>query len=104
MTSTITKEGNLLKVGLKGDLTGGAEAMRFAKLLREEITTTKEIKQVVINMAAVGFVDSSGLGMLLGAREAAETVGAHLSIEEPNVQFTHLLELTKLSEVLGVKK
>ncbi len=104
MTSTITKEGELLKVGLKGDLTGGAEAMRFAKLLRDEITTAGGVKSVVINMAAVGFVDSSGLGMLLGAREAAQTVGATLAIEEPNIQFTHLLELTKLSEVLGLKR
>ena len=104
MTSTITKEGELLKVGLKGDLTGGAEAMRFAKLLRDEITSVGGVNRVVINMAAVGFVDSSGLGMLLGAREAAQTVGAALVIEEPNTQFLHLLELTKLSEVLGLKQ
>jgi anti-anti-sigma factor len=103
MTSTITKNGALLQVTLDGDLTGGAEAMRFAKLLREEITASKGISKVVINMAAVGFVDSSGLGMLLGAREAAQGVGAELSIEKPNTQFTHLLELTKLADVLGVK-
>ncbi|HYM19615.1 MAG TPA: STAS domain-containing protein [Candidatus Kapabacteria bacterium] len=104
MTSTITKAQDELRVGLSGDLTGGAEAMRFAKLIRDEISAAAGVKSVVINMSAVGFVDSSGLGMLLGAREAAETVGAKLVLESPNAQFTHLLELTKLADVLGVKK
>ncbi len=103
MNSNITKEGALLKVDLNGDLTGGAEAMKFAKLIREEITAAGAISHVVINMRSVGFVDSSGLGMLLGAREAAESVGASLAIEEPSAQFKNLLELTKLSDVLGVR-
>lgn len=91
-------------VTLSGDLTGGAEAMRFAKLIREAITTASALTTVVIDMKEVGFVDSSGLGMLLGAREAAESVGAKLALESPNAQFTHLLELTKLTEVLGVRQ
>jgi len=103
MNSNITKEGALLRVDLNGDLTGGAEAMKFAKLIREEITAAGAISNVVINMRSVGFVDSSGLGMLLGAREAAESVGASLAIEEPSAQFKNLLELTKLSDVLGVR-
>ena len=103
MNSKITKEGGLLHVDLDGDLTGGAEAMKFAKLIREEITSAGAINNVVINMRSVGFVDSSGLGMLLGAREAAESVGASLAIEEPSAQFKNLLELTKLSDVLGVR-
>ncbi len=104
MESSITREHDELRVALSGDLTGGAEAMRFAKLIRDEITSASGVKSVVINMKAVGFVDSSGLGMLLGAREAAESVGAKLALEAPNSQFTHLLELTKLVDVLGVRK
>ena len=92
MNSKITKEGALLRVDLNGDLTGGAEAMKFAKLMREEITSAGAINAVIVNMRAVGFVDSSGLGMLLGAREAAQSVGASLSIEEPSAQFKNLLE------------
>ena len=103
MNSKITKEGNLLRVDLNGDLTGGAEAMKFAKIMREEITSAGSITTVVVNMKSVGFVDSSGLGMLLGAREAAQSVGAMLFIEEPSAQFKNLLELTKLADVLGVR-
>ena len=103
MTSTITKEGSELQVGLQGDLTGGAEAMRFAKSIREEIAQASDVTLVVIDMKAVGFVDSSGLGMLLGAREAAVSRGARLILENPSTQFKHLLDLTKLSDVLGVR-
>lgn len=104
MNSTFTRTGDTLSVGLSGDLTGGAEAMRFAKLIRDEIAAAGGVTSVVIAMKDVGFVDSSGLGMLLGAREAAEAVGAKLTLESPNAQFLHLLELTKLSDVLGVRK
>jgi anti-anti-sigma factor len=54
-------------------------------------------------MQEVGFVDSSGLGMLLGAREAALAKGATMSLNNPNNQLQQLLDITKLSEILGVR-
>jgi anti-anti-sigma factor len=102
MNSTITRDGKTLRVQLEGDLTGGAEAMMFAKHLREEIASAKSVESVVLDMGAVGFVDSSGLGMLLGAREATLAKGAALRIDRPNNQLKQLLEITKLAEILGV--
>jgi anti-anti-sigma factor len=102
MNSTITKDGGTLLVRLEGDLTGGAEAMAFAKHLKQEIGAATAIESVVLDMKEVGFVDSSGLGMLLGAREASLEKGATLRLDNPNKQFRHLLEITRLAEILGV--
>jgi anti-anti-sigma factor len=103
MNSTITQDGATLNVRLDGDLTGGAEALQFAKTLKGEIAEASGIESVVMNMQEVGFVDSSGLGMLLGAREAALAKGATMTLDNPNAQLRQLLEITKLSEILGVR-
>jgi anti-anti-sigma factor len=103
MNSTITQQNAVLMVNLDGDLTGGAEALQFAKTLKQEISQATDISSVVLNMQSVGFVDSSGLGMLLGAREAALAKGATLALENPNTQLKQLLEITKLADILGVK-
>lgn len=103
MNSTITQDGSTLHVCLDGDLTGGAEALQFAKTLKGEIAQASGIESVVMDLKEVGFVDSSGLGMLLGAREAAHAKGASMILDNPNTQLRQLLDITKLSEILGVR-
>ncbi len=101
MNSTITQDGTELLVRLDGNLTGGAEAMAFAKHLKTEIGAAPGVESVVVDMQEVGFVDSSGLGMLLGAREAALAKGATMRLENPGKQFKQLLDITKLADILG---
>lgn len=103
MNSTITQDGTTLLVRLDGNLTGGAEAMEFAKRLKTEIAAAPGVESVVVDMQEVGFVDSSGLGMLLGARESALAKGATMRVEHPNMQFKQLLDITKLADILGAK-
>ncbi len=104
MRSTITRNGSSITVTLEGDLTGGGPALEFAKELKEQIASSTGVTAVYLDLAQVGFVDSAGLGMLLGAREAAITKGAALHLQNINSQLAQLLEITKLAEILGVTK
>jgi anti-anti-sigma factor len=100
MTSTFeSTPGNLL-INLTGDLIGGADAMKFAVDLREALTE-KSYQRVDVDTGAVGFVNSSGLGMLIAARQAAQEHGAEFHLKAPGEQLRHLLEVTKLTEILG---
>lgn len=56
--------------------------------------------RVVIDMAGVPFVDSSGLGMLVGGLKHARQAGGELRIAAPADQVTSVLALTKLSRIL----
>lgn len=56
--------------------------------------------RVVVDLAAVSFVDSSGLGALIGALKSARTAGGDLRIASAGEQVRTVLRLTNLDRVL----
>jgi anti-sigma B factor antagonist len=57
-------------------------------------------RRLVVDMASVDFVDSSGLGAIVGVLKAARLAGGDLRIARPTGQLTSILELTMLDRVL----
>ncbi len=57
-------------------------------------------KRLVVDMGNVDFVDSSGLGAIVGVLKAARQAGGDLRIACPTSQFRSILELTMLDRVL----
>ncbi len=108
MTSTFETTPGKLHINLNGDLIGGADAMKFSVDLRESLNDNSLLFKegaggglVEVDTGAVGFVNSSGLGMLIAARQAAQEHGAEFHLKAPGDQLKHLLEITKLTEILG---
>ena len=56
--------------------------------------------RLVIDLHAVPFIDSSGLGALIGGLKAARQAGGDLRIARPTEQAAMILELTNLNRVL----
>jgi anti-sigma B factor antagonist len=56
--------------------------------------------RLVIDLAGVPFIDSSGLGALIGVLKAARVAGGDLRIARPNEQAIVVFELTRLDRVL----
>ncbi len=102
MVANFQHNGDTLEAKLEGDLIGGADSLSFAKSLREAMASAGDLKRIVINVRGVEFVNSSGLGMLLAARQTAQEAGASLEVAEPGEQLRSLLDITKLSDILGV--
>jgi anti-anti-sigma factor len=57
---------------------------------------------IIVDMAAVGFIDSSGLQVLLGAAARARDGGWRFQISAPAEQVSKLLELTRSDTVLEI--
>ncbi len=100
MTSTFEPSLDKLRIDLTGDLIGGADAMKFAVDFRETLAANS-YGHVEVDAGHVDFVNSSGLGMLIAARQAAQEHGASFRLLAPGEQLKHLLEVTKLTEILG---
>lgn len=100
MTSTFESSLGHLRITLSGDLIGGADAMKFAVELREQLAE-KKYDRLELDASGVGFVNSSGLGMLISARQSALEHGAEFRLNSPTEQLQHLLDVTKLTEILG---
>ena len=56
--------------------------------------------RLIVDLAAVTFMDSSGLGALIGGLRAARLAGGDLRLARPTEQIVLLLELTTLDRVL----
>lgn len=56
--------------------------------------------RIVIDLAGVDFMDSSGLGALINALKTARQAGGDLRIASPNEQVQLVLSLTNLDRVL----
>lgn len=56
--------------------------------------------RVVVDLASVTFVDSSGLGALIGGLKAARLAGGDLRLARAGEQVRAILDLTTLNRVL----
>ncbi|MBB1484470.1 STAS domain-containing protein [Tessaracoccus sp. MC1865] len=56
--------------------------------------------RVVVDLGATAFIDSSGLGALIGALKAARVAGGDLRIAAAPEQVVSVLRLTNLDRVL----
>ncbi len=85
------------------DLEGSLVAGEPCQQLREHSTADLASKpQVVVNLAEVDYIDSSGLGMLVNCFSTLERNGGGLRILSPSERDMELMVLTKLATVFQV--
>jgi anti-sigma B factor antagonist len=82
---------------LKGPL-DMASAPAFRRWVRQLVSAG--VSQMVVDLGDVSFVDSSGLGAVIGALRLVREKGGDLRIARPNEQVRQLLDLTSLDQVL----
>jgi anti-sigma B factor antagonist len=82
---------------LKGPL-DMASAPAFRRRVRQLVSAG--VSQMVIDLGDVSFVDSSGLGAVIGALKLVRERGGDLRIVRANEQVQQLLGLTSLDQVL----
>ena len=59
-------------------------------------------RAVVVDMSGVRFVDSTGLGVLVGAYTAVRNAGGRLAVVNDHAAVLKVLSITALHDVLGV--
>lgn len=57
--------------------------------------------RVVVDLSGVGFIDSSGLGALIGSLKSARQAGGDVRIAGPGDQVRAVLKLTNLDRILA---
>jgi anti-sigma B factor antagonist len=77
-----------------------ATAPEFHEALAEMISHTPQL--VIVNLTDVSFIDSTGLGVLVGALRDVRTTGGDLRLVVTQPQIIKLLELTGLDNVFEI--
>ena len=90
---TIEKYGAVI-VELKGNVMGGDDTKEFNDLLHKLIDETKI--RVIIDLSAVKFMNSSGLGMLIGGLTTMKKANGFYKLANVTDKIESLLIITKL--------
>jgi len=85
---------------LKGRITLGEGSVQIRDAIRDLIG--KGQKSILLNLGEVNYIDSSGLGELVGAYTTAKNRGAELKLLKLTRKVHDLLQLTKLYTVFDI--
>jgi anti-sigma B factor antagonist len=77
-----------------------ASAPEFQTSLSDLVGQGSEI--VIVDLSEVSFIDSTGLGVLVGAEKEMRDMSHSLRLVVPQPQIMRLLELTGLDEVFTI--
>lgn len=83
---------------------GGEVDMATCPQLRQEIVTqiTRGNHRLVVDLDAVDFIDSTGLGVLIGGLKRARSHGGDLRVSGVDERLGKVFELTGLGDVLAI--
>lgn len=87
-------------ISLEGRLTY-KDADCFSRMLADALASVLK-GQVVLNLAGLEYLDSTGLGMLLVADADLRKQGSSLRLAAASGQVARLLQKTRMDEVIGV--
>lgn len=97
MSFTISEKYNCVVIEFKGNVMGGPDTVSLNEKLHELIESGKT--NIVVDLARVKFMNSSGLGMLIGALTTMRKAGGDLRIANASDKIESLLIVTKLITV-----
>lgn len=60
------------------------------------------LTNVVVDLAGVAYMDSSGLGVLIGALKRAREAGGELIVSAPNARIARIMDVTGLGRIFNV--
>jgi len=87
-------------VTLDGRIVLGEESNALREKLKSLIAEGK--KKIVLNMAAVKYIDSAGLGTLVAAHLSAKNQGASVRLSNLGSKFHEVMQITKLLTIFDV--
>ena len=79
---------------------GPGSGLVLSETIRDLIK--KGQKKILLNLAGVTYVDSSGVGQLVGALTTARNQGGDIKLLKPSVHVLDLLKTTKLDGLFDI--
>ena len=101
LTAKYHQSGSVLKISLYGEIDHHSVSS-----LREEIDSKiAEIlpSELILDLHSVGFMDSSGLGLILGRYNKMKDVGGRLKVTDPGSGAARVLRLSAADKIIPIE-
>jgi anti-sigma B factor antagonist len=87
-------------VAASGRIVFGEESNALRRELKPIVQTPAGA--VVVDLSEVAYMDSGGIGALVGLYTTAKAAGCRFTLAGANTKVMHVLEITKLAAILGM--
>lgn len=94
-------EKNILIVSVFGEL-DLVMAKEFNTKVDEMLLAHVEVKELIIDLNGVSFVDSTGLGAIIGRYKVMKLRGGKVSVLGANKSVKKVLEMAGLKKIVGI--
>jgi anti-sigma B factor antagonist len=101
MTITTREVSHVTIVDITGRITLGEETGKLRDAVRQLIAVGN--KKIVLNLAKVDYIDSSGVGELVGSFTTVRNAGGELKLLNLTKKVHDVLNVTKLYTVFDIK-
>jgi anti-sigma B factor antagonist len=101
MTITTREVSHVTVVDIVGRITLGEETGQLRDTVRNLIAAGQ--KKIVLNLAHVDFIDSSGVGELVSSFTAVRNAGGDLKLFSLSKKVQDVLNVTKLYTIFDIK-
>jgi len=98
---TTREVSHVIILDVSGRITLGDETELLRNTIRQLIADGK--KKIILNLAHVDFIDSSGVGELVSSFTAVRNAGGDLKLLNLNKKVQDILNVTKLYTVFDIK-
>jgi anti-sigma B factor antagonist len=88
--------GDITVISCQGRIVFGDEATTLRTRLKETLNASRRI---VLNLSGVAYIDSGGLGTLVGVYSSARSAGADIKLAGIGQRIRDVLQITKLVTV-----
>jgi stage II sporulation protein AA (anti-sigma F factor antagonist) len=93
--------GSILSIRIRGEIdhhTASAIRQGIDKLLFEKRPAT-----LILDLSAVGFMDSSGLGLIMGRYSVMKELGGELTVRDPSRETAAILNLAGMERLVRIE-
>jgi anti-sigma B factor antagonist len=102
MNASMREVNGVTILDLAGRITLGAGSLILRDIVRDLLG--KGHKAILLNLAGINYIDSSGVGELVGAYTTARRDGGQLKLVGLTKKVQDLMKMTKLYTVFDVKE
>ena len=100
MEFQIREQKGVVIIELVGEMVGGPDAVRLTETLHGLVDQKKV--QIVVNLCSIKWMNSSGLGILIGGLNTVRNSGGDLKLCCLSEKTRHLLKITQLDRVFEI--
>jgi anti-sigma B factor antagonist len=94
------RNGDVTIVDLNGQITLGENSMVFRQTIKDLVANGE--RKILLNLAGVAFIDSSGLGELITTHASLSRQGVRMKLLHLHKRVSELLQLTKVTTIFEI--